>query len=84
MSLALQARTMGLYAHAMAGFSRKRALRILGVSPDEFTPVVAVAVGELGSPDALPEDLREQETPNDRRPVTAWARSGVWSKDEQP
>lgn len=69
LSLALQARKMGLYAHAMAGFSVKKACQVLGVSPDEYLVMAAIAVGRH-DPDAdLPEDLEQMETPNMRKPL---------------
>lgn len=76
MSLALQARRMGLYAHAMAGFSRNRAYEILAVSPDEFDIMAAVVVGRHGPAAQLPDDLALMEKPNERKPLTEIAREG--------
>ena len=45
MSLSLQARRLGLYAHAMAGFSMKKAYEVLGVSEKDYLIMAAVAVG---------------------------------------
>lgn len=66
MSLALQARKMGLYAHAMAGFNQKKAYELLQVSPEDYHIMAAVAVGYRGNSDHLPEDLMKIETPNNR------------------
>jgi nitroreductase len=68
MALALQARKLGLYAHAMAGFNIDKAYETLGVSREEFHVMAAVAVGRLGEADALPDDLRAMEAPNTRKP----------------
>lgn len=67
MSLALQARRLGLYAHAMAGFDLERSYQQLHVDPDKYTVVAAIAIGRHDSPVDLPEDLLAMETPNDRK-----------------
>ena len=69
LSLALQARRLGLYAHAMAGFSIKKAYEILGVSAEEYLIMAAIAVGHKGDADQLPEDIRAMESPNTRKPL---------------
>jgi nitroreductase len=68
MALALQARKLGLYAHAMAGFNLDKAYETLGVSRDEFHIMAAIAVGRLGDASELPDDLRAMEAPNNRKP----------------
>ncbi len=68
MSLALQARRLGLYAHGMAGFSQEKAYGLLQLSPEEFEVIAAVAVGRHGDPAELPDDLRQMESPNGRKP----------------
>ena len=70
MSLALQARMLGLYAHGMAGYSPERAYSILGVSEEENEVICAIAIGKYGNRADLPEDLRAMEQPNDRKPLT--------------
>jgi len=68
LSLALQARRLGLYAHAMAGFNQEKAYDVLGVSKDEYHVMAAIAVGRKDeSVDELPEDLRAMEAPNTRK-----------------
>ena len=73
MSLALQARRLGLYAHAMAGFSIKKAYEVLGVPEEDYHIMAAIAVGRKGDADELPEDLRAMESPNERKPLDAVA-----------
>jgi nitroreductase len=69
MALALQARRLGLYAHAMAGFNQEKAYEILGVSKDDYHVMAAIAVGRKDeAADDLPEDLRAMESPNTRKP----------------
>jgi nitroreductase len=68
MALALQARKLGLYAHAMAGFNPDKAYEALGVSREDYLVMTAIAVGRRGDASGLPEDLRLLESPNDRKP----------------
>lgn len=74
-SLALQAQTMGLVAHAMGGFD-KDALAAAVALPDGHTLHCVVAVGEQGPAEALPEDLAAREKPSARKPVAAIALHG--------
>jgi len=67
MSVALQARRLGLYAHAMAGFDADKAYDTLGVNRDEYEIICAVAIGRYGDANALPENMRATEQPNDRK-----------------
>ncbi|WP_024822979.1 MULTISPECIES: nitroreductase family protein [Aminobacterium] len=59
-NIALQATALGLAAHPMAGFSSSRVKELYNV-PADFDPITAIAVGFPGSPDALPEELRQKE-----------------------
>ena len=68
MSLALQARKLGLYAHAMAGFNRETAYAILDAPADQFDIMAAIAVGRRAEPGVLPEAVAAKEQPNDRKP----------------
>lgn len=76
MSLALEARRLGLYAHGMAGFDVQRSYSDLGVDPDQFEALAAVAVGALADPVTLPEPLRAREAPSDRNPQSSFAFHG--------
>ena len=69
-SLALQARSMGLYAHAMAGFHPDRAYELLGVPEEKYEAMAAIAVGMYGDQDSLPDEVREMDQPNDRKPLS--------------
>jgi nitroreductase len=68
MALALQARKLGLYAHAMAGFNLEKAHEVLGASKDEYLVMAAIAVGRKTEDSGLPDDLRAIESPNNRKP----------------
>lgn len=69
-NLLLQATALGLHAHLMAGFDREQARRTFTI-PDGFEPVTVLAMGYLGNPEALPEDLRAAETaPRSRKPLS--------------
>jgi nitroreductase len=67
-NLALEAARRGLVAHAIQGFDYEAAAAELSV-PDEFEVEAMIAVGERGDPDDLPEDFREGEAPNGRKPL---------------
>jgi nitroreductase len=75
MSLALQAKVMGLVAHAMGGFDNDKLAVAVGL-PAGHTIQCVVAVGEQGPAEALPEDLRAREKPSSRKPVDEIASRG--------
>ena len=77
-SLAFQARMLGLYAHAMAGFSQAKAYELLSVPEEEYEAMTAIAIGAYGDRDALPEDIREREKPNTRKPLAQVAIKGKY------
>lgn len=76
MSLALEARHLGLHAHAMAGYDVARSYSVLGVPEADYESCAAVAVGLMGDPADLPEKLREREFPSDRRTADTFAFRG--------
>ncbi|MFI6823682.1 nitroreductase family protein [Micromonospora sp. NPDC050187] len=59
--LTVQAGTLGLHVHQMTGFDRA-GLAVDLALPDDVRPHVVVAIGRLGDPLSLPEDLRRRET----------------------
>lgn len=77
MSIALQARIMGLYAHAMGGVDREAAHELLNIPRDKYHVACIVAVGALGNAQDLPEQLREREQPSPRNPLSDVARRGA-------
>ena len=76
-NLALQACRMGLVVHGMQGFDYDRARTALKI-PEGYQVEAMVAVGKPGDPGALPEKLRERESPNDRKPLSQVVCEGVW------
>lgn len=79
-NMALQAETLGLQIHQMAGFDRERARTVFAI-PEGFEPVAAIAVGHPGDASLLPEPLRERETaPRQRRPVTDFIHGNTWGE----
>ncbi len=70
LSLALQARKLGLYAHAMAGFNVEKAHEVLGVPKEDYQILAAIAVGRKGDGEHLPEDVLQMESPNSRKPLS--------------
>jgi nitroreductase len=65
--MALQATTMGLVIHPMAGIERDR-IRTEFALPNDVEPVAGIAVGWLGDPATLSEKLKERElAPRERK-----------------
>ena len=58
--LALQAAALDLYIHQMAGILPDKAREVFEV-PDEFEVVSGIALGYVGNPESLPEDLQAKE-----------------------
>ena len=56
----MQASSMGLYAHIMAGFSKDEARSIFSI-PTEYAPLTVIAFGYLGEIEALSEKLQARE-----------------------
>ena len=60
--LVLQAAELGLQGHQMAGFDREKTLKTFSLDPEKYDPATFIALGYVGDPNALPEDLKESET----------------------
>jgi nitroreductase len=67
-NLALQATTMGLIAHGMAGFDYDKAKTEFNI-PEDYSVEMMIAIGKHGKMEDLSEPLRERETPSDRKPL---------------
>jgi nitroreductase len=79
-ALVVQAGVLGLYVHQMAGFDRAAARREFDI-PEDHEPMAAMAIGYLGDPDDLPEDLREREgAPRRRKPLSAFVFGGRFGR----
>lgn len=70
MLLALQATSMGFFAHPMGGFDASKVFETLDVDPAVYEPVACIALGYLGDPDQLEESQREKElAPRQRKNI---------------
>ncbi len=68
--LTLQATALGLHTHSMAGFDHSKARKNLNISHDYEVGAVT-ALGYLGDPATLHDQLRAQETsPRQRKPLS--------------
>lgn len=67
MSLAIQARLMGLYTHAMGGIDREKALNLIKNNKNKFQSICAIAVGYIDE-SALKDNT--EEIPNQRMSIT--------------
>ncbi|MFP7834736.1 nitroreductase family protein [Marisediminicola sp. LYQ134] len=56
----VQAHSDGVHVHQIGGFDRSRVSAAFALD-DRFEPLTVIAVGSLGSPDALPERARARE-----------------------
>jgi len=78
--LVVQATALGLYAHAMAGILPDVARERYAI-PDDFDVVTGLAIGYLGDPATLPDDLHEREiAPRERRPLAELVFTGAWDQ----
>jgi nitroreductase len=76
--LTFEANARGLLVHQMAGFDAEKARQMFAIPPD-WEPVAAIAIGYPGSPESLPEKLRERElAPRIRKPVGEFVMTGSW------
>ncbi|GIW88429.1 MAG: nitroreductase [Isosphaeraceae bacterium] len=76
-NLLLQATTMGLVSHPMAGFDRARARLALKI-PDAYEVEAMIAIGHPGDPSSLPPELAALEVPSGRKPIADFAREGLF------
>lgn len=67
--LNIQAQSEGLHLHQMGGFDRDAIVAAFELD-SRFRPMSITAIGAIGSPDTLPEGLREREAaPRTRLPL---------------
>ena len=59
----------GLFMHQMGGFDPSKATKLLNI-PNEYQPLTVMAIGHIGKPETLPEDLKVSEiAERDRKPL---------------
>lgn len=79
-ALTFQATDMGLYVHQMAGI-RPDVVHSTYDVPEEFEPMVGIAVGYLGDPEQLSERRRESERrPRSRMPLSEFVFGPSWGQ----
>lgn len=83
-SLILQATSLNIYAHQMAGFDVEQARRAFNI-PEGFEPVSAVALGYRGSGSELPEGLEERDVEKrSRKKLQEFVFTDTWGKPYPP
>lgn len=60
--ICLQANFLGYQAHQMGGFEVEKTYEKFGIDSNRYELVSFIAVGKVGDPSLLPEDLRRSET----------------------
>lgn len=79
-NLVVQATTLGLMVHQMAGFYPEK-VRDRFTLPPDHDPVAALAIGYPGDPAMLPERLRQREfAPRSRKPIVDFVFTGQWGQ----
>lgn len=78
MSLTLQAHSMGLVAHGMAGIDYERVPAVLGL-PTTLHVEAAVAIGYQGDAATLPEVLQQREVASQRQPLADVVYKGAFT-----
>jgi nitroreductase len=79
-NLALQATSLGLQIHQMAGLLPEKAREVFGI-PEGYEAVAGIALGYPGDSASLPNHLRErEEAPRERKPLSSFVFSGEWGK----
>ncbi|QDU93216.1 nitroreductase family protein [Lignipirellula cremea] len=78
-NLSLQAESLGLYVHQMAGVNLQVARQTYSI-PETHQPVTAIAIGYAASEEAAPsEELAQRDRqPRQRKPLSEWVFQGGW------
>jgi nitroreductase len=79
-NLVIQAVSMGLAVHMMAGFQVDMAREVFEI-PAHHDPVAMLAIGYPGDPESLPEDLRAKDlAPRQRKPIREFVFHGKFGQ----
>ena len=79
-NIAIQAISMGLAIHQMAGFNVEMAREVFEIPP-RHDPITMIAIGYPGDPNSLPEDLRKNElAPRQRKPISDFVFRGKFGQ----
>ena len=80
-NLSLQAASMNIYVHQMAGFYPDKAREVCKI-PENFDPVTMIAVGYLGDPKILPKKLYDSEiSVQERKRLNEFVFNGEWGNN---
>ena len=80
MALTVQATDMGLHMHQMGGFDVEKARAVMEV-PEGHDPVAMFAVGYLGDPNTLSDELKSRElAPRTRKRIGEFVFKGKWGQ----
>ena len=79
----IQATSMNLFVHQMAGIDVNR-IRELYEIPTDYEPVTAAAVGYGGEPGQIPQNIRERDfTTRTRKPLNEFIFSNQWGQPSE-
>jgi nitroreductase len=79
-NLVIQGMALGIFVHQMAGFNVDKVREIYSI-PEGYAPVAAIALGYLGDPLSLSEQLREREmAARTRKPLKEFVFTGNWGQ----
>ncbi len=77
-NLNLQAASMGLVTHEMAGFDVDGAPEVLNI-PENVEPMAMIAIGHPGKVEELSDDLKErQKSERERKDISEFIHKGSW------
>jgi nitroreductase len=78
--LTVQATSMDLFVHQMAGIEPETVRSVYGI-PDDHEAVTGIAIGYLGDPATLPEELHKRElVPSTRKDQQAFVFRDKWGQ----
>lgn len=79
-NLCLEATARGLMVHQMVGILPDKAREIYAI-PEDSEAVTGLAIGYVGSPDRLPDNLKERDlAPRRRKPLREFVFEGKWGR----
>ncbi|PWC40375.1 nitroreductase family protein [Azospirillum sp. TSO22-1] len=67
----------GWHTRAIGGFDHAAARTVLGV-PEDHAVEILIAIGRQAAAETLPDEFRTLETPNGRRPLSAFVSEGAF------
>lgn len=77
--LMLQAASLGIMAHGMAGFDPAKARELYGI-PESHEAVAALGLGYPGDEQGAPEELRKRNARRPRRKLEQFVFAGRWGQ----